>query len=211
MNTIRGLCITAVLLVSGLSAPAQQLPWKGSLENLDEFQSVLDLSDEDTARRFLISSLSDPSIQLESVAIHAYTHEEACQDSFIWRRLANKYGALRLSIMKVNEGAIQKEWFNELDDACRSNITLGVEDLCMPNGNGSDGESGCGIARALIEVVDGIDGSVDGDENIHFIYTTAPLPHAEPLAEIRGQCDLGTGSSGRAAGNSACDRKLSLR
>jgi len=202
VSVVRDLCCGGVLLaLSGLSASADQWTWKGSLDQLDEFTEVINLSDERTARQVLIGALSDPGIQLESVAIHAYTRWDACQDAFIGRRLANHYGALSLSL--DSEGNIEKAWFDELNDACNPNGRTWTT-LCAADG-GPDEE--CEIANVLAEFARN---ARDGDQ---FIYTTAPLPYTASLADLRGLCgdpsDRGPSDGG--GGDSVCDRKLSLR
>jgi len=197
MSVIRALCGAVVFLVlPGLSASAQQLPWKGSLDQLDEFTEVINLSDGKIARQVLIGALSDPSIQLESVAIHAYTHQEACQNAFIGRRLANNYGGLKFKFK--DKDVFEKAWFDQLNDACSSNEKTRAWTECAPD---DESNEECKIAKVLADVFKNI-----GVED-QFIYTTAPLPYAASRVELRGLC----ASSHSGGGNSACARKLLLQ
>ncbi len=215
MKKVRILCLVAVLLMTGLSVSAQQMPWKGSLDNLGEFTGVVNLSDREVARRVLMASLSDPDIQLESVSIHVYTRADACQEAFLWRRLANNYGAL--SLVFDGDDSIRKEWFDELDDACDPNAQASAEPgdpvRCILTDNWSNGNAGeadgqaCNIAWILGGFVAKTEDIVEGANQ--FIYTTVPLPYATSLVELRGLCDTTAHSPDN--NNSACSRKLSLR
>ncbi|MCY4259125.1 MAG: hypothetical protein OXC91_02520 [Rhodobacteraceae bacterium] len=208
MKMIQLLCLIMALLLTSLSASAQQMPWKGSLDSLDEFTGLIDLSDRKIAQRILIASLSDPNIQLESVSIHAYTRADACQEAFLWRRLANNYGAL--SLVSDGDDIIQKEWFDQLDTACDPDdvdpVQCVLSDRWSAGNVGEDDDRGCIIAWHLKRFVESTGA---GKSTNQFIYTTAPLPYATPLAELRGLCGSDTYSSGH--NNSACSRKLSLR
>ncbi|MCY4196366.1 MAG: hypothetical protein OXD33_05535 [Rhodobacteraceae bacterium] len=206
MNNIWILCISVAIVMSGLSVSAQQLPWKGSLDSLSEFTGVLNLSNEEVARRTLIVALSDPSIQLESVSLHLYAYEDACQDSFLWHKLANHYGALKFSV-SVDDGTIEKKWYDELNNACDPNAPPKSVTLCHPV-DLSNQE--CGIANDFRENLTR-ELVADLNKNNHFIIMTEALPYAESLAEFRGLCDLEMDYSGQTVKRSACSRKLSLR
>ena len=192
-------------ILIALSTPAALAgeTWKGSLDNLSQFMDIIDLSDKKTRQRALITALSNPGISLESVSIHAYTFVEACQDAFLWRKMANEYGALTLSF--DGNDNIQTKWFDELDNACNSNeyAKQGDSKQCASS---DSNDRGCEIARRLKNFVE----NKEFVENTNrFIYTTAPLPYAKKVTELRGLCDINTRSSDD--GDSACNHKLSRR
>ncbi|MDE2774289.1 MAG: hypothetical protein OXI46_11395 [Gemmatimonadota bacterium] len=124
MIAVRVLCAAVVVLLTcGLPVLGQQkLPWRGSLAELDNFEAIINLSDQAVAQQEFRNVLSDPGFQFESVAIHAYAPSEACESVALWRRMANNYGALVLTYDGTNEKAIKGEWFNQLDSACSPSV-----------------------------------------------------------------------------------------
>ena len=123
MTSARFLCTAVVLLLTS-GHPAlgrQELPRRGSLAELGDFDKIIDLSERAVARMEIRKALVEPGIQYENVPIHAYTPAETCGGAALWRSMANDYGALVLTYNTKHIEAITGEWFNQLDNACNPN------------------------------------------------------------------------------------------
>ena len=197
--TVRALCTVVVLaLANGQPAFGQQeSTWRGALADLDNFESIIDLSNREAARNEFREVLDSPEVRHEIVAIHAYTPSEACENAAILSRIANKYGALVLTYNDTGEKTgFHREWFNRLDSACDPEQAGAIADLV--------GSQERDIANQLFEATYGKEKS----GGMKAVYTTAPLPLADRAAELLGRCRVGANFSPPSRGT-ACHHYLS--
>ena len=178
MITVRALCtVTVLMLANGQPALGQQKwTWRGSLAELDNFDSIIDLSDSEAAGQKFREVFGSPETRHEIVAIHAYSHSEVCERAAYVRWIAKNYGALVLT--SNDTGELSGEWFNRLDSACAQSSAGLIADLTDDQAQD--------IATQLFHAA----GGKGNSDSINFVYTTAALPFAKKQAELLGHCRI---------------------